>query len=497
MPLQMRLLAFMVLCAIRTCAVDFPLTAVRLPALAAWESPGRCSGSLQFARPAAVRSEPKSTSSRPLYGTLDSGMSFRLDESNGTGNGYDQLIIDLNANGDLRDDGVINAEGNRNTRKTLRRRIDFGPVDLSPRRPDEHGRFGFYAEIVIFDPKALSSDRPISSTTVGLLLLKPAWCLEATVSFNAVKERIRLLDGNCNFQLADRAQLPKDGSLRSQDWDALPVDYVLRGLDGTAEFRRSVFRDEAQCFADPIYFGGRPFTLLLSENLSVLGLQPYAGSLATLMVSTSNAIQNLTLLRDSGGGYWDTLAPQVINGQAAVPCGEYSLYRCKIGAKTRTDVWTVGVGFVNAPGEIVTVKEGERSVVKCGTPLLLRVEATNTTASSIYEMIRGQGSFSGQSVFIKAEVIGAGAEVYPKFYQGKSLRRLTPLKGPRFEVLNERGWRIGSGRLDGRQDQFYTKNWPVPRRYTGQKGAVQVEFDLGPLNPGGSPLKSEPIEVQL
>jgi hypothetical protein len=99
-------------------------------------------------------------------------------------------------------------------------------------------------------------------------------------------------------------------------------------------------------------------------------------------------------------------------------------------------------------------------------------------------------------VRVAAEVIGAGGEVYERFYQGKEMDRLKAIKPPRFEVVGERGWRIGGGKLDVREDQFYTQNWKVPSSYEGQRLTVKVEFDLGPLGPDGKPLKSEPVEVQ-
>jgi hypothetical protein len=37
----------------------------------------------------------------------------------------------------------------------------------------------------------------------------------------------------------------------------------------------------------------------------------------------------------------------------------------------------------------------------------------------------------------------------------------------------------------------------VPKELNGKKITIKASFDLGPLNPGGKPLASQPLEVQL
>ena len=94
-------------------AEEFPLTFRTIPAKDVIAFPGGygVSGSLHLAKPAKVKNEPKAVSRHPLYAecpgtsTAD-GFIIRLDESNGVGKGYDQLIADMNQNGDLTDDAV-------------------------------------------------------------------------------------------------------------------------------------------------------------------------------------------------------------------------------------------------------------------------------------------------------------------------------------------------------------------------------------------------------
>src|ERR1035437_6542110 len=89
-------------------AEDFPLTFRTIPAKEVMSFPGGSGtyGQLATAQPAKLRKEPKAKSRHPLYGVCrdlptSSSFLFRLDESKGDGKGYDQLIVDMNQNGDL------------------------------------------------------------------------------------------------------------------------------------------------------------------------------------------------------------------------------------------------------------------------------------------------------------------------------------------------------------------------------------------------------------
>ena len=92
---------------------DFPLTFRTIPAKDVMSFPGGSGtyGQLGLAKPAKLRKEPKAMSRHPLYGVCRDtpagpAFLFRLDESKGDGKGYDQLIVDMNQNGDLTDDPV-------------------------------------------------------------------------------------------------------------------------------------------------------------------------------------------------------------------------------------------------------------------------------------------------------------------------------------------------------------------------------------------------------
>ena len=92
-------------------AEDFPLSFHTIPAKDVVVFPGGYGTMVQLrlAKPAGLKAEPKAVSNHPLYGECREtptapALVFRLDESKGDGKGYDQLIVDMNQNGDLTDD---------------------------------------------------------------------------------------------------------------------------------------------------------------------------------------------------------------------------------------------------------------------------------------------------------------------------------------------------------------------------------------------------------
>jgi hypothetical protein len=132
------LVAVVVVTTLEAVAAEFPLTVVQMNAQEAALKPGRSSSFIYLNRPAAIRREPKSASTRPLYGVMERGFAFRLDESNGTGTGYDRLLIDFNGNGDLGDDPAEGSAAKRRSRRADATRAAFGPINRP--RNESRGR---------------------------------------------------------------------------------------------------------------------------------------------------------------------------------------------------------------------------------------------------------------------------------------------------------------------------------------------------------------------
>src|ERR1035437_725337 len=123
------------------------------------------------------RKEPKAKSRHPLYGVCrdlptSSSFLFRLDESKGDSKGYDQLIVDMNQNGDLTDDLVSQRAVLPTDRRTvLPDQMLFRPIQAPADKAVAGGRPVFFAQVYIFNRQLLTSGRADQGIMIGQLML--------------------------------------------------------------------------------------------------------------------------------------------------------------------------------------------------------------------------------------------------------------------------------------------------------------------------------------
>jgi hypothetical protein len=159
------LVAALVYAATPVSAAEFPLA---LKQRNMWEALNRMGGIgsvLTSAMPSILKKGPKTTSSRPLYGSLPSGIVFYFDESGGTGWGYDTMVVDLNGNADLSDD-----PGFLKTQPPPQSDMDdavFGPIELLMPKPSGKWQASFYAKMHVYSSDKLASRYGNPYTTLG------------------------------------------------------------------------------------------------------------------------------------------------------------------------------------------------------------------------------------------------------------------------------------------------------------------------------------------
>ena len=142
---------------------DFPLTFRTIPAKDVMSFPGGSGtyGQVGQAKPAKLRKEPKAMSRHPLYGVCRDtptgpAFLFRLDESKGDGKGYDQLIVDMNQNGDLSDDTVAQRVVLATDRRVVSpAQMLFGPIQAPADKALAGGRRVYFARVYIFNEDLL------------------------------------------------------------------------------------------------------------------------------------------------------------------------------------------------------------------------------------------------------------------------------------------------------------------------------------------------------
>ena len=183
-------------------AEEFPLTFRTIPAKDVMSFPGGSGtyGQMRLDRPLKLRKEPKAMSRHPLYGVCRGAPTgpaflFRLDESKGDGNGYDQLIVDMNQNGDLTDDPVSQrAVLPTDRRARLPEQMLFGPIQAPADKAMAGGRPVYFAQIYLFNRQLLTSGPTDRAIMFGQLMLKAGWysgCHRSPRRPEATSRRVR------------------------------------------------------------------------------------------------------------------------------------------------------------------------------------------------------------------------------------------------------------------------------------------------------------------
>jgi hypothetical protein len=439
-------------------AEDFPLTFRTIPAQDVMSFPGGSGsfGQLRLAKPARLKREPKAKSRHPLYGECAIGASgaafiFRLDESKGDGRGYDQLIVDMNQNGDLTDDSVAQRDtppGDR--RAALAEQFVIGPIQAPADKPIAGGRPIYYARVYIFNRQLMSSASQTPNLLFGQLTLKAGWYLDTTVRLNGVNHKVGVLDGDSNLRLGDVAQPLTSGNRAQTSWYFGTGDYLLVDADGSGRFQDDVYQSEVSPFGTLLYLGSRACKVGLAPGCKSLRVEPWPEPLAELTLHPrGDQVRNVTLAWKRPNGEWQLMRPTVTGGKAMVPSGDYRLYSCNLLRKGAPGDHLMLSGTQRNAQTPVTVSTGKGNNLICGAPLEIKVTAAKETASERGPLFKRLGDAFRDSDFmvpINATVVGAGGELYSTFLAGDHFQSKPPK--PTFSIADAGGRTVAIGNLE-------------------------------------------------
>ena len=292
---------------------EFPLTYRTIPAEDVMSFLGGSGsyGQLGLTRPTKLKKEPKAVSRHPLYGecrdtSTGAALVFRLDESKGDGRGYDQLIVDMNQNGDLTDDPVaLSATPAHERGATSPDQLRFGPIQAPADKAVAGGRPIYYAQVYVFNRQLLSSGQKAPNLFFGQLVLKAGWYLDTTVELNGLKQKVGVFDGNSNLRLGDVAQPETATSRGEKSWYFRPADYLLVDADGSGSFEHDVFQSEACPFGPILYLGTKAYKVALAPDCKSLRVEPWTEPLAEVALHPQgDQVRNITLAWEGPNGRW-------------------------------------------------------------------------------------------------------------------------------------------------------------------------------------------------
>jgi hypothetical protein len=442
-------------------AEDFPLTFRTIPAKDVMAFPGGYGafGTLRTAKPAALKKEPRAISAHPLYGqcgdvAISPTFLFRLDESKGDGTDYDQFILDMNQNGDLTDDPVVQRVASPSDRRRSSRPDEalFGPIEAPADRMIAGGRPVYYAQTYLYNSSLLRRGKETRNlnVTFGRLRLRAAWYLDTTVAINGVKQKVGVYDGDSNLRLGDVSRPQTTTSRGETTWYFRSADTLLVDADSSGAFETDRFESESEPFGPILYLAHTPYALALSADARTLQVQPWTASLAEVALAPhGDQVRSVTLAREQPEGQWALIHAGVADGKVRVPPGNYRLYACDLLGKAGPREQVMASAYQRVLQKPVRFVTGKANALRCGAPLEIKVTAEKTKGGPLDLLRRDSATSKSDSdvvLRINADVQGAGGEAYSSYAKGESFQA-QPAK-PTFLVTDADGKKLGDGNLE-------------------------------------------------
>lgn len=441
-------------------AAEFPLKFKTIEAKDVMQFPGGYGSysQIKLKKPDGLMTEPAPKSKNPLYGRIgnpSTGFFFRMDESKGDGKGYDQLIIDLNQNGDLSDDPVVGIAKLPKDAKGMPIGANypfFGPVELAASNSIAGGRPSYYAQAYIYISNLRNiPEQQRENMYLGQLRLRAAWYLETDVVLGDVKQKIGILDGNADFELGETAKpsISKDNEEDTQNWYFQPGDSILIDADHSGAFERDAFSREAVPFGSVVYFGPEPYKAALSKDNTSLLIEPWKDALAEVTLQPfGEQVASVLLARETKPEQWELIHVGVLKGRIKVPPGNYRLNECQI-ITTNGDEVFAAEGSLRAMRKPFSFAVNASNTLQCGAPLKIKATATKRTPQPYEESnleAKDADKHSDSILSINSTVVGQGGEVYSTYAQGKELSGLK--KKPTVAIADTEGKNINNGNME-------------------------------------------------
>ena len=445
-------------------ADDFPLTFHTIAAKDVMAFPGGygAMGQLRLAKPAKLAKEPKAVSPHPLYGECGetdgaAAMLFRLDESKGYGKGYDQLIVDVNQNGDLTDDvpaSLVVLPTNPKTPSQGTQQRLFGPIGAPAGKLIAGERPIYFAQAYIRDlSSALGSSQNAENLYAGQVRLKAGWYVDTTVELKGLKQKVGVFDGDSNLRLGDVAKPQTyQNPGQEENWYFGQGDSLLTDTDGSGAFESDQFDTESCPFGPLLYPGATPYKLALTPDGKSLRVEPWTGALAEVTLQPyGEQVCRVTLAWERPNSQWQLIRAGVAGGKINVPPGNYRLYKCELLGKAAPRDQMMAAGYQRVTRKPTALVAGKANTLRCGAPLEIKVTAEKRTPqpwelNSGNQRNRPSASDSEFVLSINADVRGVDGEIYSAYAKGDKFKAEPPQ--PTFTVMDGRGKKVATGNLE-------------------------------------------------
>jgi len=301
-----------------------------------------------------LRATPRLRSQKPIFTAAELGrggdttVTVLIDESGGTGKGYDRLIVDANNNEDLTDDPVLRSVHRRG-------HLEFGPLAL---RIEVEGRCRLYhAKVEQFDTFEGAERRPKPE-----FRLKSLGYYTGAARFGTKRHPVVLVDANANGLYGEAfREFDPEGR---KSGDMLLVD---ANHDGRFDQGGIIPKETLHC-GKCIVVDGRFYELSLRPDGSAMSVTPARVRLASL----KSSYPRFSLMLKSPDG---VLPIEGRNGVAQVPPGQYQVMAWSIERQAGSNKWSVMGSSPGIGAPELKVSEGSDSSFQLKSPLKAKVSA--------------------------------------------------------------------------------------------------------------------------
>jgi len=352
----------------------------------------------------------------PLYvvatfgNEADNRYTIVLDESKGTGRGYDVLYIDRNNNEDLTDDPAIAGRVIQRNRDATRG--NFGAIEVMVNYDDRTMSYYFSVEYYRYgDVGIRQGARMVRNMHLSL---QASGYYVGVASFDGAERRIAVVDFNCNglFNEYFKPQADRtgpEGRFYADD------DKVVIDVDDDGRFESN----ELYPYARYIQVDGKWHYLDIAEYGSRVEIQTPQMKLGTIKVPSQLGSGSLQLISENG-----VMKLPGTGQDFQVPAGAYQLYAHTAQVNHSSGKWRYDTAGT-ASGEKSLVTKDSVSSLRFGPPILANV--------SYYGQGRRQGKpKAGDTIQLSVTLSGQGGEVYANIQ-----RNGTNPPAPTFKVVDE------------------------------------------------------------
>jgi len=371
---------------------------------------------------------PELKSRIPIYisvalGNVIGKYTLILDETNGTGTGYNVLYVDSNNNKDLTDDSVIPLYINSETKQ-------FGPIEVMIKYDDVVEPYYFYLEYQKIDTLVLNENSNLYNNIY--LRLVPGGYYTGIAKIGNSTYMIGAVDFNGNGIFDEPFNVKPE--IKSPDGRLYAIGDKIQMAVGV---RREISDFDFYPYSKYIQIGGKWYSVNIASDGRMMEINEADLDLGTLRVPYQ--LNSIQLVSENGIMTIDSrniLDPKgKITYEYEIPTGNYKIFAYIMQTNLAREKW-----YFNASGtesvEQFSIENGKTLDLKLGVPFAVNISCFPLNGSN-------NSIKAGDTVLLSLFFSGRANEVFTLI--GVSSKQLPR---PVFKAVDENGEVVAKGTFE-------------------------------------------------